>query len=303
MATDDAHVHGGAAGRRRRLLLAVGLNVAIAAVQVAGGLFAGSLGLLSDAAHNSSDVIALLVSYFALRLLTLPATPRRTFAYKRAEVLAAVLNATALLVVSGWVVYAAAGRLSHPPEVLGGWVMLFAAAGMIANGASALLLHGYRDLNTRAAYLHLLADAAFSFGVLVSGALVAAFGWSLADPLVSILLAVWMIRESVGVLRACVNILMEGTPQGVDYHEVADDILGHEHVVGVHDLHVWALSSTDFALSAHLEVEESDLVALRDVTATVRRDLEERFGVSHATLEVELRGAGCERPPCVAAGP
>jgi len=291
--------NGGAVSRRRRILIAVGVNIGIVVVQISGGLYANSLGLLSDAAHNSSDVAALLVSYIALRLLLLPATPRRTFAFKRAEVLAALLNAAALLAVSGWVVYAALGRLNQPPDVLGGWVAVFAGVGMIANGGSALLLRGYHDLNTRAAYLHLLADAAFSFGVLISGVLILAFGWALVDPVVSILLAAWMIWESIAVLRSCVNILMEAMPEGLDYHEIAGCIEKHAGVVGVHDLHVWALSSTDFALSAHVEVAEADLEALRGLTGALRSDLAARFEITHATLELELTGGTCDQPPCV----
>jgi cobalt-zinc-cadmium efflux system protein len=286
-------------GQRRRLLLAIGLNIGITVMQIAGGLFTNSLGLLSDAGHNASDVVALLMSYLALRLLALPATPRRTFAYKRSEVLAALLNAAALIAVSGWVVYAAVLRLGAPPAVLGGWVALFAGVGMLANGASALLLRGYRDLNTRAAYLHLLADAVFSFGVLISGGLIALFGWNVADPLVSIALAAWMIWESVRVVRSSVNILMEATPESVDYGRVRQSLCAHRGVAGVHDLHIWALSSTEFALSAHLEVEDADLTKLGGLTSAVRRQLEEAFGITHATLEVELAGDSCGHPPCV----
>lgn len=286
--------------RRRRLLVAIGLNVGIAAVQIAGGLFANSLGLLSDAAHNASDVLALVVSYLALRLLLLPATPRRTFAYKRAEVLAALVNAVALVAVSGWVVYAAVLRLGAPPEVLGRWVALFAGVGVVLNGASALLLHGYRDLNTKAAYLHLVADAAFSLGVLVGGVLIAVLGWNVIDPIVSIVLALWMIRESVGILRSSVNILMEATPEGIDYERVRRAMAEHPSVVDVHDLHIWALSSTEFALSAHLVVEESDLTRLRGLAAATRARLSEDFAITHATLEVELRGEACDSAECVA---
>jgi len=303
MASGHRHLqHDEARTRRARLALAIGLNIGIAALQIAGGLFANSLGLLSDAAHNSSDVIALVVSYVALRLILLPATPRRTFAYRRAEVLAALFNASALLAVSGWVLYTAVGRLADPPEVLGGWVALFAGAGVLANGVSAFLLHGYHDLNTRAAYLHLLADAAFSLGVLLGGALIALSGWSLIDPLISLLLAAWMIWESIRVVRSSVNILMEATPQGIDYHDLANAIRAHRGIAGVHDLHVWALSSTEFALSAHLEVENGDLPLLHDLTATIKRDLAGDFGITHVTFELEPAGAVCDDPPCEIVG-
>jgi cobalt-zinc-cadmium efflux system protein len=271
-------------------------------MQIAGGLFANSLGLLSDAAHNASDVVALLVSYLALRLLLLPATPRRTFAFKRAEVLAALANAAALLVVSGWVVYAAILRMGSPPEVLGVWVALFAGLGMAANSASALLLRGYRDLNTRAAYLHLVADAAFSFGVLVSGGLIALTGWYVLDPVVSIVLAAWMIYESALILRSSLHILMEATPEGLDYEEVRQALTAHPLVKGVHDLHIWALSSTEFALSAHVEVEEPDLEKLGGLTGRLRARLAEEFAITHATFEVELVGAACGHDPCVVIG-
>jgi cobalt-zinc-cadmium efflux system protein len=286
-------------GRRRRLALAIGLNIGITAMQIAGGIYANSLGLLSDAGHNASDVIALAMSYVALRLLVLPATPKRTFAYKRGEVLSALLNAVVLVAVSGWVIYAAVLRTGSPPAVLGGWVALIAGIGMVANGLSALLLHGYRDLNTRAAYLHLLADAVFSLGVLVSGAVIALFGWDIADPLVSIVLACWMIWESVKVLRSCVNILMEAAPEGVDCEEVRRSLCGHPEVADVHDLHIWALSSTEFALSAHLVVEDRDLSRLSGMTSQLRERLADAYSIMHATLEVELRGEQCGHEECV----
>lgn len=239
-----AHGHGpeteGTSGTR--LLLSLALNLLITILQIIGGLLANSLGLLSDAAHNFSDVVALGLSYWAVRLGRRPPTPRRTFAYKRAEILVALFNSTVLVAISVYIVIEAVRRIMHPQEVHGLLVIGFAAAGLVANGIAALLVRSrHPDLNMRSAFLHLIGDAFTSFGVMVSGAIVYATSWPYADPIVSILVSVWISREAFEIIRGTVSVLMEGTPEGLELSEVDRAMSEVPGVRGVHDLHIWSI--------------------------------------------------------------
>jgi len=283
----------------RRLIISLGLNLIITLLQVVGGVVANSLGLLSDAAHNLSDVVALGLSLWAVRLGRRPATPRRTFAYKRAEILVALFNSAVLVAISIYIIVEAVRRLLDPQPVEGLWVIAFAAGGLVVNSLAALLLHGYRrDLNLRSAFLHLVGDAATSFGVMVSGLLVYLWEWNYADAIISILVSLWIGREAVAIVRGAVNVLMEGTPEGVEFAEVEAAILAVPGVKGLHDLHIWSISSSDLALSAHIEVENAELSQTGTVLASVKEALARDFGVGHATLELETVGGECAGSSC-----
>jgi cobalt-zinc-cadmium efflux system protein len=282
-----------------RLILSLILNLLITLLQVAGGLLANSLGLLSDAAHNLSDVVALGLSLWAVRLGRRPATPTRTFAYKRAETLVALFNSAVLVAVSVYLIVEAARRLIAPQPVEGLWVVGFAAGGLAINGLAAFLLRSHgRDLNLRSAFLHLLGDATTSFGVLVSGLVVHLWSWVYADAVVSILVSLWIAREAVGIVRRAVNVLMEGTPETVEFAVVEKAILAAPGVRGVHDLHVWSISSTELALSAHVVVSDAALSALGTIMADLKTMLAQDFGVGHVTLELETEGGECAGSRC-----
>lgn len=296
-----AHVHAAPDTLGAKLLAGVFINLAIFVVQIVGGLLANSLGLLSDAAHNLSDVVSLLLSYGANRLGKQGPTPTRTFAYRRVEVLVAFFNAAALIAIAAFVAFEGVVRLLHPVEVGGPTVMLIAGIGMIANTAAAWLLKGHDDLNARSAFLHLVADAVTSLGVVIGGFLVWALHFNSADALVSIGLSVWMVKEAWGIVHSSINILLEGTPEGLDFWEISEAMEAEDGVRGVHALHVWSISSKEFALSAHLEVEDGRLSDLTTVVRCVKDMLEERFGIGHPTLEVECAVGGCAGGVCVLA--
>jgi cobalt-zinc-cadmium efflux system protein len=233
-----------------------------------------------------SDSLALGLALFAAWLATRPATPQRSFGWRRAEVLAALVNAVALVVLGGWIVWAAIGRLSDPPDVTGGWVLAAGAAGLGVNVAAARVLHGAGSgLNVRAAMLHVLADLASSAGVVVAGLVLLATGWPYADPIAGLLIGTLVLLSTVGVLRETVGVLLEGAPEGIDAREVGAAITAADGVVGVHDLHLWTITSGFPALSAHV------LVAADADCHAIRRDLEvllrERFQLTHTTLQVE----------------
>ncbi len=304
------HAHGAALGSAghglplgaapdKRLILALGLNLVITLLQIAGGIVANSLGLLSDAAHNLSDVVALGLSLWAVRLGRRPATPRRTFAYKRAEILVAMFNSAVLIAISVYIVVEAVRRLIDPEPVEGLWVVAFAAGGLLINGVAAFLLRSHHhDLNLRSAFLHLVGDAATSFGVMLSGLIVYFADWYYADAIVSILVSLWIGREAVRIVRSTVNVLMEGTPEGVELAEVERAMLAVPGVRGIHDLHVWSISSTDLALSAHVEADDAALSETGALVATVKDMLARDFAVGHVTLELEAAGGECAGSTC-----
>ncbi len=282
-----------------RLAVSLVLNLLITITQVVGGLIANSLGLLSDAAHNLSDVVALGLSLWAVRLARRAATHRRTYAYKRAEILVALFNAAVLIAISVYIVVEAIRRIVTPAAVDGLWVMVFAAGGLLINGLAALLLraHGH-DLNLRSAFLHLVGDAFTSLGVVVSGLVVYLWGWDYADAVVSILVSIWISREAFVIVRSAVNVLMEGTPEGLDYHSVEKAISAVPGVRGVHDLHIWSLSSSDLAMSAHVEVEDTAVSESTTLLAAVKEVLADEFHIGHATLELETQGGECAGSTC-----
>ncbi len=284
----------------RRLIISLALNLLITLLQVAGGIVANSLGLLSDAAHNLSDVVALGLSLWAVRLGRRQRTPTRTYAYKRAEILVALFNSAVLVGISVYIVIEAIRRIANPEPVEGLWVIAFAAGGLVINTFAALLLrsHGH-DLNLRAAFLHLVGDAATSFGVMLSGIVIYYTDWSYADPIVSILVSVWITRQAVRIIRATVNVLMEGTPEGVEFAEVDSAIRATDGVEGVHDLHIWSISSADLALSAHIEAEEATLSESAALLVGIKRMLARDFGIGHVTLELEPAGGECAGSTCV----
>lgn len=284
-----------------KLLVGVVINLFIVVIQVVGGLLSNSLGLLSDAAHNLSDVVSLLLSYVADRLGKRPPTPQRTFALRRAEVLVAFVNAAGLIAVALFISYEGVERLLSPVVVAGVPVMLIAGIGMVANAGTAWMLKGHDDLNARSAFLHLVADAVTSLGVVIGGAIVWAFHFNAADSLVSIVLAVWMVKEAWGIVRESANILLEGAPDSIDFWEVTQAMEAEDGVLGVHALHVWSISSKELALSAHLEVDDGRLSDLTTIGRHVKDMLKERFGIDHPTLEVECAGGGCAGGVCVLA--
>jgi cobalt-zinc-cadmium efflux system protein len=282
-----SHLSAVRARNRRTLTLVLTLTVAITAVEVVGGLLTGSLALLADAVHMLSDNVALGLALVAVWLAGRPGTPERSFGYQRAEVLAALVNGLVLVALSIWIFVEAYGRLSDPPDVLGGWMLAVALLGLAGNLTAAWMLartaHG--SLNMQAALRHVTADALGSGGVVVAAIVILTTGWRYADPAVGALIAVLVLASSWTVLRDSVHILLEGTPRGIDARGLARRMSGMDGVVDVHDLHVWTITSGFVALSAHVLVEPGDDCHAR------RRELEhvlaDEYGIEHTTLQVD----------------
>ena len=297
----DGHSHAHApASFDRAFAIGVGLNVAFVVAELLFGLHTHSLALIADAGHNLGDVLGLVLAWAGVVLARRQPTPRRTYGMRRFSILAAIANAGILLIAVGAIIVEALERLRHPAPVAGGLVSVVAGIGIVINLGTALAFMRGRehDLNIRGAFLHMLGDAAASAGVVVAGLLIAATGLLWIDPLVSLLLAALITWSTWGLARDSVNLALDAVPAGIDPLEVEAMLRNLEGVVEVHDLHIWGMSTTDVALTAHLirpcHGGEDALLA------TATRQLRERFGIAHATLQVEQ---GLAIHPCDLATP
>jgi len=273
-----------------KLLVAIALNGAITVAQVAGGVVSGSLALLSDALHNFSDVMALLISWFAHRLSRKEADAGRTFGYRRAEIVAALFNASALAGIGVYLVYASVMRLIDPEPVLSGWVIWMGLLGIVVNGGSIFLLEAdaHTNMNIRAAYLHLLGDVLTSVAVVLGGAAIALWGVYWIDPLISILIALYLIAASAGLVRESMGVLMQFAPPSIDLRSVETAILNDAAVANVHHMHLWQLCDHAVHLEAHLDFNED--LPLSEATRTMEAleaMLRDRFGITHTTFQCE----------------
>jgi cobalt-zinc-cadmium efflux system protein len=268
----------------------LGLTTAFLVVEVVGGLITGSLALLADAAHMASDSASLALALFAFWLSGKPPTPNRSFGYKRAEILAALANGVTLVAISIWIFVEAYRRIAEPPEILGGWMLIVAAAGLVVNFVGALVLSrsGGESLNLQGALRHVFADALGSAGAMTAAGIILLTGWRYADPLISVLIGLLVLGSSWKLLRDSVNILLEQTPPGIDATEVGSKMAGVPGIKEVHDLHIWTITSGFPALSAHVLVGHDEDCHAR------RRDLEEllahEYGIEHTTLQVDHTG-------------
>ena len=281
------HEHERLGPDQRALAGALTLLVAFMGVEAVAGVLAGSLALLADAGHMLADAASVGLALFAVWLSRRPPTPKRSFGYRRAEILAALANGVALVAVAIWIFIEAGRRLADPPDVAGGWILAVGSAGLAINLVAAALLYRRREasLNVRAAFRHVLADLAGSFGVIAAAIVILTTGWDSADPLIGLAIGLLVLASSWRVLKESIEILLEATPTGVDAEAVGRSMIAVESVVEVHDLHIWTITSGFPALSAHVLVDpEADCHAVR---RTLEAMLQERFGLEHTTLQVD----------------
>src|SRR5690242_12674768 len=271
-----------------KLRLALGLTLAILVIELAGGLLSHSLALLSDAGHVLTDVFALGLAWFAFEQSKRPADKRRSYGYQRAGILAALVNAAVLIVIVVAIAVEAARRLLAPEPVAGGLVVATALTAIAINAFVLMTLRGEtRNLNLRAAMLHVIGDVAASAGVVVAGVVILLTGWLYIDSLLSLAIAVLIAYGAWRIARETVNLLMEGTPPQIDLGAVTKEIEGTRLVTGVHDLHVWALASDAVALSCHVVIADTPLGDAEHIVRDIEERLCERFAIGHTTIQVE----------------
>jgi cobalt-zinc-cadmium efflux system protein len=291
VAHDHAHGTANARGKSQRALAVVlALTATFTVAEVVGGLLTGSLALLADAGHMLSDNFSIGLALFAAWAAAKPPTPNRSFGFKRAEILAALVNGVTLVAISIWIFFEAFRRLQSPPEILAGPMLLVATLGLLVNVAGAVILSrsGTENLNVQGALRHVLADLLGSVGAISAALVILLTGWRYADPLVSVLIALLVLASSWRLLRESTTILLEGAPSGLDANEIGERMVGVRGVREVHDLHVWTITSGFPSLSAHVLVGEHEDCHAR------RRDLERllasEYGIEHTTLQVDHVG-------------
>jgi len=269
------------------LKIALTLTFFFMIAEAVGGWYTNSLALVADAGHMFTDVAALTLTLSAIWFGTRPATSKKTFGYYRLEILAAFVNGIALVLLSFWIIYEAIGRWQAPPEVRGSALTIIAIGGLIVNIIAAYLLHAdhKHDLNIRGAFLHVVGDMLGSVAAIVAGLLIVGFGWLWADPFCSILISLIIIGGSWKLISDSVNVLLEGTPTHINLAAVETAMLETEGVGGVHDLHVWTISSGMEALSAH--ITHSASVHHSELLGALRERLHSTFGIDHLTIQME----------------
>jgi cobalt-zinc-cadmium efflux system protein len=297
-AHDHSHPHGHTR-HARAFALGVALNIAFVLIEAGFGFYANSVALLADAGHNLSDVLGLLLAWGAAALARRPPSKRYTYGLRSSTIWAALANATALLVAVGGIAWEAVVRIVHPEAVQGGVVIAVALSGVIINGATAaLFLRGKeRDLNIRGAYLHMAADAAVSLGVAVAGVAILWTGWTWIDPAVSLAVAALIVWGTWGLLRESLALSLHSVPDGIEVAAVREHLARLPGVSAVHDLHVWAMSTTETALTAHLVMPGGH--PGDEFLQQTGHELEHRFRIGHATLQIETGDPGnsCKLEP------
>ena len=294
------HIHGSHSlinTNQRRLLVALSITGLMTIVELAGGLISNSLALIGDAGHMFTDTLALGLSLFALNLAKRPASQTKTYGFYRAEILAALINGTLLVLVSAYIFYEAYHRFVEPPEVRGGLMLIVAAIGLAANvvGITILRSASRGNLNVKGAFLHMWSDTVSSVGVIAAGIIILLTGRTIADPIISIIIGLLILRGAGGLVWESINILLEAVPKHLDVGRINTEIRKIKGVNDVHDVHLWAITSGMYAMSCHLLIEDQMVSNCTQIVEEVNQTLSQKFGISHSTVQLECEE--CENSP------
>ncbi len=287
-----------------KVLWAVGVNLALTVVQIIGGVWAGSLALVADAIHNLSDAVSLGIAFAARKIARRPADAGMTFGYGRAEIVAALVNYTTLIVIGIYLVFEAVQRLLNPADVDGWLVVIIAAVALVVDLVTAMLTFALSkdSMNIRAAFLHNVADALGSVAVIVAGTLIIWYDWRLVDPLITLLIAGYILWISFAEIGPVIRILMLGSPEDLDANNVIADITALAGVDSVHHVHLWQMQEHTVALEAHIVISPADWPTGEAIKTAVKHLLKSEHGIDHITLELESRDKICDQPPVIGHG-
>jgi len=272
-----------------RLLITIILNFIITVAEIIGGIISGSLSLISDALHNFSDGIAVIISYIAIRLNRKPKDTQYTFGYKRAEILAAIFNASVLVGISLYLFFEAYNRFTHPQEIKGGLMIIVASVGLAANIAGTLLLKpgSKENINIRSAYLHLLSDAVSSLGVIIGGLFIYFYKVYWIDPILTVLISLYIIRESWLIIKEAITVLMMAAPPDISIKEIEKAIINLEGVSNIHHIHFWRINERDIHFEAHIEVNDVLVSQTENKITEIENLLSNKFDINHVTVQFE----------------
>lgn len=286
--SEHGHSHDVSHIKGTRLVFVIILNFIITAAQIIGGIFSGSLSLISDALHNFSDGASVIISYLALRISGKGNDARRTFGYKRATILAALINSSVLVVIAVYLFVESYQRLISPKSIDGLMVIWVAAIGLVADLISVLLLHknSKADINLRSSYLHMLSDALSSVVVIVGGVLIYFFEVYWVDPLLTVLIGLYVLRSGFGIVKKAVNILMQGVPKNLDINEIVSELEKIEKVIKVHHVHIWSLDEHNVFFEAHVNIEDMPVSQTKEILDKMRQVLHS-FNINHVTIQFE----------------
>ena len=296
MSHEHSHQHShaiNAESLNKAFIIGIVLNLAFVVIEFAAGFWFDSLALLSDAGHNLSDVVSLVLALLAFRLAKVKANERYTYGYKKSTILVSLLNAVILLVAVGAIVIESIHKLNNPAVVPGGAIAWVAGVGVLINAFTAFLFmkDKEKDLNVKGAYLHMAADALVSVGVLVAGIVISRTGWYIIDPIIGLIVAVVILISTWNLLHDSLRLTLDGVPTSIDSQKVVKAIRALPGVDDVHHIHIWAISTTENALTAHIVLKQPE--GMQEVKHLIRHGLED-FGIGHATLEFEVPGEHCE---------
>lgn len=287
---NHTHTHDLGDGSERRIFLTIILNFIITAIQIVGGLLSNSLALISDALHNLSDGIAVLLTYIAMKVSKRARTKSKTFGFKRIEILAALFNAVVLIGISLFLIVEAIDRFKQPTEVKGALMFWMGLVGLLANGYSVFLLRKdkSKNLNIKAAYLHLLGDAMTSIAVIAGAAAIYWFNWIWIDPMITIIVSIYLVVHSWGLLKETLEIIMQFAPSNIRLDTLKAEIESQKHVDNLHHVHVWRLTDKEIHFEGHIEVKEDvSLSRLNPIREDIEELLHHKYGITHCTIQFE----------------
>lgn len=284
-----SHLRQAAGGPTKRLSISLFLTLGFVVIEAAAGFFSNSLALLTDAVHNLTDVIALALSWFAIRITTRPANERKTYGYHRVGILVALINSSTLVLISLGIFYEAWQRFISPPEVQSGILIGVGLIAVVINIVTAMLVHkgSESDLNLRSAFVHLMGDVLSTIGAVIAGVLIFFTGANWLDPLVSVLIGFLILYNAWGILREAIDILLEAKPRDIDSKKLVEDMMEVDGVLGVHDLHVWSITQNLRTMSAHVLTEELSIREGADIQRQINEIAYRRYNITHATLQLE----------------